>query len=1090
MKKVLLLGSGALKIGQAGEFDYSGSQALKALKEEGISTVLVNPNIATIQTSPELADKIYFLPVTPYFIEKIIQKEKVDGILLSFGGQTALNCGMELDKTGVLKKLKVKVLGTPVKSIELTEDRELFAGELNKIDVKVPAGDFARTLPEAKKIAKRLGFPLMIRSGFSLGGLGSSVVTNDEEFLQIVTVALKNAPQITIEEYLKHWKEIEYEIVRDAKGNKITVCNMENFDPLGVHTGESIVVAPSQTLNNYQYHKLREISLKVIEHLGIVGECNIQFALNPENNDYRVIEVNARLSRSSALASKATGYPLAYIGAKIGLGYLLPDLQNSVTKSTSAFFEPALDYLVVKIPRWDLKKFTGSEKKIGSEMKSVGEVMAIGRSFPEALQKAVRMLEIGQDGLIQEERVKDKVESVLTPNTERLFILAKEIYKGAKIEQLYQETGIDHWFLHQLKEIVNFEKKIKQRKIKKTDILEGKKLGFSDKVIGKGLELSEVETRELRKKLGILPKVKHIDTLAAEYPAQTNYLYLTYHGEESELENLEVGSEKWEVESLKSRHQEIPLQSQKHLTSHLKNSKAIVLGSGPYRIGSSVEFDWCSVTAAKTLRENNVETIIVNCNPETVSTDFDSADKLYFEELTFERVRDIYDIEEEACLVLAFGGQVPNNLAIPAFKSGMRILGTSPESIDRAENREKFSDILDKIEVNQPRWRQLKTVADALKFGKEVGFPVLVRPSYVLSGSAMNVASNPRELEQYLSDATQVSPEHPVVISKFISNAKEIEIDGVASNGQLIIYALSEHIENAGVHSGDATIVLPPQRLYLETIRQIKHATKKILEELKITGPFNIQFMAKDNKIMVIELNLRASRSFPFVSKVTGYNFAEIATKVMLGQEIKGDFKTVDLDFVGVKAPQFSFNRIKGVDPKLRVEMASTGEVACFGEDQDEAYLKALLSTGWEFPKKNIFLSIGGSENKIDFLSSAKKLYQLGYKLFATDKTATFLKENKVPNTRLFKISEKKNPSILDLLSKGQMDLVINISVPDDHNVASEDGFLIRRTCIDFGIPLVTNLQSAIALSSALFSKKIEDLEIKSWDEYVQITKV
>ncbi len=1071
MKKVLLLGSGALKIGQAGEFDYSGSQALKALKEEGIRVVLVNPNIATIQTSQDLAEKIYFLPVTPYFIEKIIQKEKVDGILLSFGGQTALNCGLELDRTGVLKKYKVKVLGTPVKSIELTEDRELFAKELHKIDVKVPAGDFARTVPEAKKIAKRLGFPLMIRSGFSLGGLGSSVVNDDEEFIKVVTVALKNAPQITIEEYLKHWKEIEYEIVRDSKGNKITVCNMENFDPLGVHTGESIVVAPSQTLNNYQYHKLREISLKVIEHLGIVGECNIQYALNPKNNDYRVIEVNARLSRSSALASKATGYPLAYIGAKIGLGYLLPDLKNSVTKSTSAFFEPALDYLVVKIPRWDLKKFSGSEKKIGSEMKSVGEVMAIGRSFPEALQKAVRMLEIGQDGLLQNEKVKG-AKNVLTPNTERLFSLSREIYRGTSIEDLYKETGIDYWFLHQLKEIVAYNKKIDQKEISKENILEGKKLGFSDKLIGKGLNLNEEEVRKLRKNLGILPKVKHIDTLAAEYPAKTNYLYLTYHGEESEAVPLERG----------------PAGRQPSPLDDFQVSKAIVLGSGPYRIGSSVEFDWCSVTASYTLREKGIETIILNCNPETVSTDFDSADKLYFEELTFERVNDIYDLEENASLVLAFGGQVPNNLALKAFNAGMRILGTSPESIDRAEDRHKFSDLLDKINVLQPEWRQLKTVPDALKFGKSVGFPVLVRPSYVLSGSAMNVAATPKELEQYLSDATDVSPEHPVVVSKFINNAKEVEIDGVANKGQLLIYALSEHIENAGVHSGDATIVLPPQRLYLETIRQIKNATKKILKELHITGPFNIQFMAKDNKIMVIELNLRASRSFPFVSKVTGYNFAEIATRVMLGEDIKGDFKTVDLDYVGVKSPQFSFNRIKGADPRLRVEMASTGEVACFGEDQDEAYLKSLLSTGFEFPKKNIFLSIGGAENKIDFLSSAKRFHGLGYKLFATDKTSQFLKHHKIPNTRLFKISEKKSPSVLDLLQKGQMDLVINLSIPDDYNY-SEDGFLIRRSCIDFGTPLITNLQSAIALSSALYSKKIEDLEIKSWDEYVTLTK-
>lgn len=1053
-KKVLLLGSGALKIGQAGEFDYSGSQALKALKEEDIKTVLVNPNIATIQTSKDLADKIYFLPVTPYFIEKIIEKEKPDGILLSFGGQTALNCGLELDKQGVFKKYSIRVLGTPVKSIELTEDRELFAKALSEIDIKVPSGGFAKSFNQALKIGKKVGFPLMIRSGFSLGGLGSKVIENYQEFEKAVKIALKNAPQISIEEYLKHWKEIEYEVVRDGNANKITVCNMENFDPLGIHTGESIVVAPSQTLNNYQYHKLREISLEVIEHLKIVGECNIQFALNPKNNDYRVIEVNARLSRSSALASKATGYPLAYIGAKLALGKLLPDLKNSVTLKTSAFFEPSLDYLVIKIPRWDLQKFEGSEIKIGSEMKSVGEVMAIARSFPEALQKAVRMLEIRQDGLLG--GLDDK-KAALTPSSERLFNLSQEISKGVSLDEIYKQTGIDYWFLYQVKEIVDYEKKILGKNLEKTKegILKAKQLGFSDKLLSKSFGISEIEMRELRKKLKITPKIKHIDTLAAEYPAQTNYLYLTYNGSESE-------------ESYGS-----------------KKSKVIVLGSGPYRIGSSVEFDWCSVTAAKTLRQKGIETIIVNCNPETVSTDYDIADKLYFEELSYERILDICEIEKNASLLLAFGGQVPNNLAIPLFRAGLKILGTSPENIDKAENRQKFSDILDKLKIDQPLWNFLTTIEDAIVFAKKVGFPVLIRPSYVLSGSAMNVAHTISDLKNYLIEATTVSPEHPVVVSKFINNAKEIEIDGVSKNGELLIYAISEHIENAGVHSGDATIVLPPQRLYLETIRQVKVATRKILKELKINGPFNIQFMAKDNKVMVIELNLRSSRSFPFVSKITGYNFAEIATKVMLGEDVRGNFKTVDLDFVGVKAPQFSFNRIKGADPVLRVEMASTGEVGVFGMDLEEAYLKALLSTGWNLPQKNVFLSIGGEGNKLDYLSSAKKLSQLKFNIYATNKTSKFLKNNGIRNKLVFKISEEKSPTVGEILEKGKIDLAINISVTDDYS--KNDGFVIRRTCIDYGIPLITNMQSAIVLANALFSKKLEDLEIKSWDEYTSV---
>ncbi len=1052
-KKILVLGSGALKIGEAGEFDYSGSQALKVLKEEGIETVLINPNIATIQTSKSLANKIYFLPVNPYFVEQVIKKEKVDGIFLSFGGQTALNCGLALEKMGVFKKYGVKVLGTPVSGIEVTEDRELFAKTLAEISVKVPKGGFAKTLDQALKIAKQLGYPLLIRSGFSLGGLGSGVVNNKDELVKMVLNSLRHAPQIAVEEYLKHWKEVEYEVVRDNNTNKITVCNMENMDPLGIHTGESIVVAPSQTLNNYQYHFLRRLSLQVIEHLGIVGECNIQFALNPKNNDYRVIEVNARLSRSSALASKATGYPLAYIAAKIGLGYNLPELKNSVTLKTSAFFEPSLDYIVVKIPRWDLQKFVGAGDVIGSEMKSVGEVMAIGRSFPEALQKAIRMLEIGQDGLLSN-YVDDKD---LLPTTERPFVIAKRFSKGEDVESVYLETGIDPWFLSQIKEIVEFESSLQSTVLSYQTIEKAKKLGFSDKLIAKYLKTTEERIREFRKKNNILPKVKHIDTLAAEYPAKTNYLYLTYHGEESEEDDRLQGT--------------------------VDSNKAIVLGSGPYRIGSSVEFDWCCVTAAQALKDKGLQTIIINCNPETVSTDYDVADKLYFEELTYERVSDIYDIEGGS-LVLGFGGQVPNNLALRCFNSGYKILGTSPINIDRAEDRDKFSKLLDKLDIGQSPWQSFKEIQKAIKFAKKIGYPVLVRPSYVLSGAAMNVAYSNSNLKTYLKQATDVSSEHPVVISKFIEGAKEIEIDGVGMNGELLVYAISEHVENAGVHSGDATIVLPPQKLYLETVRQIKSATKKVIQELQISGPFNIQYLAKDNKVLVIELNLRASRSFPFVSKVTGINFVELATRVMLGEKITGEFKTLDLDYVAVKAPQFSWSRIKGADPRLRVEMSSTGEVACFGDDLQEAYLKAMLATGFKMPKRSVFLSIGGQKNKLDILIPAKKLIKLGLKIYATENTSKFLNNLGIRNTRVYKISEKKHPSILDLLKEGQIDLAINIS--ESRSAQGEtDGYIIRRNCIDLGIPLITNLQSAELLASALSTKKIEDLAIKSWDEYL-----
>ncbi|MDP3973300.1 MAG: carbamoyl-phosphate synthase large subunit [Candidatus Daviesbacteria bacterium] len=1087
MKKVLVLGSGALKIGEAGEFDYSGSQALKALKEENIESVLINPNIATIQTSKELADKIYFLPVNPYFVEQVVKKEKVDGIFLSFGGQTALNCGLALQKAGVFKKYGVRVLGAPVQSIEATEDRELFAKTLAEIKVKVPKGGFAKTTSQALKIAEKSGYPLLIRLGFSLGGLGSGVVHNRDELIKMVSTALKNAPQVACEEYLKHWKEIEYEVVRDNANNKITVCNMENFDPLGIHTGESIVVAPSQTLNNYQYQFLRKLSLQVIEHLGIVGECNIQFALNPQNNDYRVIEVNARLSRSSALASKATGYPLAYIGAKIGLGYNLPELKNSVTEKTSAFFEPALDYIVVKIPRWDLQKFVGAHHLIGSEMKSVGEVMAIGRNFPEALQKAIRSLETSQDGLL----TNSVDDTMLLPTSQRLFSIAKRFSKGDSVDKIYRQTGIDPWFLYQIREIVDFEKNLQSNKTQVTSnkLLEAKKLGFSDKIIGKYLKVSEEKIREFRKRWGIVPRVKHIDTLAGEFPAKTNYLYLTYHGEESEVTPNVIPAKVLRSRGPQDRGAGIQLnESRSELDPALRRDdnahKAIVLGSGPYRIGSSVEFDWCAVTAAQSLRAKGLETIMINCNPETVSTDYDLADKLYFEELTFERVSDIYDIEKGA-LLLGFGGQVPNNLALKAFQAGYKILGTSPISIDRAEDRHKFSALLDKLKIKQPEWMSLKAVEDALKFAKKIGYPVLIRPSYVLSGSAMNVAYGGTDLKKYLKQASDISSEHPVVISKFIEGAKEIEIDGVSQDGELLIYAISEHIENAGVHSGDATMVLPPQRLYLETVRRIKDATREILKELNINGPFNIQFLAIDNEILVIELNLRASRSFPFVSKVTGYNFVQMATRVMLGERLEGDFKTIDLDYVAVKAPQFSFNRIKGADPRLRVEMSSTGEVATFGEDLAEGYLKSMIATGFKIPQKSVFLSVGGDKNKIKILSSMIDLTSIGLKIYATDHTYQFLQSAGIKNIRVYKISEKKYPSVLDLLKKGEIDLAINISEGGSQK-GETDGYLIRRSCIDLGIPLITNLQSAELLISAISSKKIEDLGIKSWDEYLK----
>lgn len=995
-RKVLLLGSGALKIGQAGEFDYSGSQAIKALKEEGIKVILFNPNVATVQTSWAFADKVYFLPIKLEFLTEVIKKERPDSILLSFGGQTALNAGIQIEKAGVLKKYNVSVLGTPVKTIQDTEDRGKFNHRLESLGLKYPQGAVARNLEEAKDTSGKFGFPLIVRSGFTLGGQGSALVENQQELLETVSGALVNSDHVVIEEYLKHWKEIEYEVMRDAEGNCITICNMENFDPMGIHTGESIVVAPSQTLTNFEYHKLREIAIYLIRNLGIVGECNVQFALNPKSFDYRIIEVNSRLSRSSALASKATGYPIAYVAAKIALGYALDELKNSVTKSTSAFFEPALDYVTVKIPRWDMEKFRNAGEKIDSSMKSVGEVMAIGRKFEEALQKAVRMLDIGLPGLVALAN-KNLEESVANPTTKRLFYIAGAIGKGMGLQKINKLSGLDPWFLSKIKNIVNMRTRLEEERLNAPLIREAKQLGFSDKQIATATKTSEIAVRSLRKKYRIVPVVKLIDTLSAEYPARTNYCYLTYNGYEDEL----------------------PKDNGK---------KVILLGSGPYRIGSSVEFDWCSVVAASTFREKGWRTIVINCNPETVSTDYDSSDRLYFEELSFETVVEIYEKENPKGLVLSMGGQAPNNLAIPLSTWGAEVFGTSPQNIDRAEDRNKFSGLLDRLKISQPVWQELKNIKDATKFAAEIGYPVLVRPSYVLSGSAMQVAYEKNDLEKYLNKAALVSPEHPVVISKFMENVKEIEIDAVAREGKLVIYAISEHIENAGVHSGDATVVLPAQKLYLETVRQVVSITKKIAKELSINGPFNIQFLAQENDVAVIECNLRASRSFPFVSKVTGFDFANLATRVMLGEKINRRFETSNLNYVGVKSPQFSFSRILGADPVLGVEMSATGEVACFGSNVYEAYLKSLIASGVNLPKKSIFLSLGGEENKFKFIESARKIKSLGFKVYATDKTAKFLNRLNIKCTKLFKLHEQRSPNLLDFLRGGKIDLVINIT--------------------------------------------------------------
>lgn len=1056
MKKVILLGSGALKIGQAGEFDYSGSQAIKALKEEGISVILVNPNIATIQTSDSMADKIYFLPVTTYFVEKVIEKEKPDGILLGFGGQTALNCGVELFEKGVFEKFNVRVLGTSIQAIRDCEDRKAFVNKLNEIKLKVPRSIAVTYSEEALEAAAKLGYPVMARVAYALGGLGSGISYDQEELLDRVKKAFAFTNQILIEEYLEGWKEIEYEVVRDSTDNCITVCNMENLDPMGIHTGESIVVAPSQTLNNQEYHKLRDISIKVIRHLGIVGECNIQFALDSKSDEYRIIEVNPRLSRSSALASKATGYPLAFIAAKLALGYSLIDLKNSITKRTMACFEPALDYVVVKIPRWDLTKFKRASNKIGSEMKSVGEVMSIGRTFEEALQKALRMLQVGMYGLVCNDiSFVDLEKEMENPTDKRIFAIAEAV-RHHPIEKIHASTKVDKWFLHKIKNIVDLAEELKKydyESLPRELLLKAKQLGYSDKQIAIILNKEELDIRELRKTFKIQPYVKQIDTLAAEYPAQTNYLYLTYNGSEDDVQFNEANN-------------------------------VIVLGSGSYRIGSSVEFDWCCVNAVLTLKKLGYNTIMINYNPETVSTDYDICDRLYFDELSFETVVDIYEKEKSIGLIISMGGQIPNNLAMKCYRYGVNILGTSPLSIDNSENRHKFSALLDKLEIDQPAWKELTSLEEAKLFANSVGYPVLIRPSYVLSGAAMSVALNDSELVNYLKKASCISPEYPVVISKFIENAKEIEIDAVSKEGQLFVYAICEHVENAGVHSGDATMVLPPQRTYLETTRRMKKIARQIAKSLHIHGPFNIQFIAKDNEVKVIECNLRASRSFPFVSKIFKMNFVDLATKIIMGIDVPQiDKSCFELDYVGVKAPQFSFTRIKGADPVLNVEMASTGEVACLGDSFEEAFLKALLSVGFKFPEKNILLSTGPFESKALFLPNAKKLQDLGFKLFATRGTSDFMKYHGIHSNVLYWPLEKKEPNTISFIEEGKIDLIINIPKSIEEEELTND-YLVRRKAIDHNIPLITNLQFAERFIDAISRVKLEELTIKSWDEY------
>ncbi len=1057
IKKVLILGSSALKIGEAGEFDYSGSQAIKALKEEGIYTILINPNIATIQTSDYLADKVYLLPINTHYVEKVIAKEKPDGILLGFGGQTALNCGLALHREGILEKYKVKVLGTPIEAIENTEDRQLFCNKLSEINVKFPQSKAVTTVEDAIDYAQEIGFPVIIRIAYALGGLGSGICRNKTELKKLATKALSYSSQILVEEYLEGWKEIEYEVVRDRYDNCITVCNMENIDPMGIHTGESIVVAPSQTLTNYEYHLLREVAIKTIRHLGIVGECNIQYALNPNSNDYRVIEVNARLSRSSALASKATGYPLAFIAAKLALGYGLHELPNNVTKTTKAFFEPALDYIVVKVPRWDLKKFRLVKRNIGSSMKSVGEVMAIGRKFEEAIQKAMRMLDIGVEGLTASRTTIefDNLEEALSqPTEERMFAVVQALKAGYSIDWIHSLTHINKWFLYKIQNIVEIEKKIQtSQNLTKELLLEAKQHGFSDRQIANILGKDAHDVYLLRKKYNIRPYIQHIDTLAAEYPAKTNYLYLTYNCSSHDFD------------------------------FKLKDS-IIILGSGPYRIGSSVEFDWCCVNTVKTLRELKYKTVMINCNPETVSTDYDESDALFFEELTTETIWEIYDVVKAKGVIVSMGGQTPNNLALKLHNIGVKILGTSPKSIDTAEDRSKFSALLDQLGIEQPEWSKLNTIQDALNFANKVGYPVLVRPSYVLSGAAMAIATDDVELTRFLQKAVDVSPEHPVVISKFLVNAKELEFDAVAQNGEIICSAISEHVENAGVHSGDATLVLPAQRTYLETMRQIKKFSADIAKALNINGPFNIQFLAKDNKVKVIECNLRASRSFPFVSKTLRKNFIELAAKVIVGKKVeKEEDHTFNYDYVGVKAPEFSFTRLEGADPTTGVEMASTGEVACLGNDFDEAFLKALTAVGFKFPIKSILISSGSLESKTELLESTRQLLKIGVKFYATPGTAKFMEANGIPVETLDWPLNGKSPNAADYIKSRKIDLVINIPKNYQEEELTND-YIIRRTAVDFKIPLITNRQLAMRLAEALVNKNPLDLDAKSWDEY------
>ncbi len=1080
IKKVLLLGSGALKIGEAGEFDYSGSQALKALREEGVKTVLINPNIATVQTSEGVADEIYFLPVQPYFVERVIEKERPDGILLSFGGQTALNCGVELYKSGVLEKYGVQVLGTPVQAIMDTEDRELFVEKLNEIDVKTIKSEACETIEQARQAAKDLGYPVILRAAYALGGLGSGFCDNEEELDKLAEKAFSFSPQVLVEKSLKGWKEIEYEVVRDRYDNCITVCNMENFDPLGIHTGESIVIAPSQTLTNSEYHKLRALAIKIIRHIGIVGECNVQYAFDPQSEDYRVIEVNARLSRSSALASKATGYPLAFVAAKLGMGYGLFELKNSVTKTTSAFFEPALDYVVCKIPRWDLSKFHGVDKELGSSMKSVGEVMAIGRTFEEAIQKGLRMIGQGMHGFVEnkELEIADVDAALREPTDKRIFVISKAMHLPQyDIERIHELTKIDKWFLYKLKNIIDIDEKLKSLRMEElksgtsalqslnpTILRAAKVYGFTDFQIARAIGLegkmgnmhqAMLEVRRIRKEMGILPVVKQIDTLAAEYPAQTNYLYVTYSG---------TGSD-------------IPFEHD--------GKSIIVLGSGAYRIGSSVEFDWCGVQALNTIRKEGWRSIMINYNPETVSTDYDMCDRLYFDELTFERVMDIIDMEQPHGVIVSTGGQIPNNLAVALDEQHVTILGTSAQDIDGAEDRAKFSQMLNEIGVNQPEWSALTSMQDIDAFVERVGFPVLVRPSYVLSGAAMNVCSNKEELERFLQLAANVSEDHPVVVSKFIEYAKEIEMDAVAKDGEILAYAISEHIEFAGVHSGDATIQFPPQKLYVETVRRIKRISRQIAKALHINGPFNIQYMARDNDILVIECNLRASRSFPFVSKVLKLNLIELATKVMLGLPVEKPHKNLfDLDYVGIKASQFSFNRLQKADPVLGVDMASTGEVGCLGDNTSTALLKSMLSVGYRIPKKTVLLSTGSAKQKAEMLDAARMLVENGYELYATGGTSKYLSDNGIANTLVHWPSEpEQQPQALDLLHDHQIDMVVNI--PKDlttHELTN--GYKIRRAAIDLNVPLITNSRLASAFINAFCTVKLDAIGIKSWSEY------